>query len=136
MGSFHVLGMDEEERAKIEPEFRRALRLRDGGDLLGAAAIFERLDAAYPNKAAILGMWGSIYFHLKDWEHALPLYQRTVMLSPESELASLGLFHSLWHLGKRDEAFAEMRRFLSITESAEYSQLLGEMHEGAQEETD
>ena len=126
--------MNAEERAKIEPEFNRALRLRDGGDLLGAAAIFERLDAEYPNKAAILGTWGSIYFRLKDWERALPLYQRTVMLSAKSELASLGLFHSLWNLGRRDEAFAEMRRFLSVSESAEYSQLISEMREGAEGE--
>ena len=39
------LVMNDEERANIEPQFNRALRLRDGGDLLGAAAIFERLDA-------------------------------------------------------------------------------------------
>ena len=126
--------MDAEERAGIEPEFNRALRLRDGGDLLGAAAIFERLDAEYPDKAAILGMWGSIYFRLKDWERALPLYQRAVRLSARSELASLGLFHSLWSLGRRDEAFAEMHRFLSVSESAEYSQLISEMREEAEQE--
>src|SRR3712207_2806544 len=114
--------MNAEERAKIEPEFDRALRLRDGGDLLGAAAIFERLDAEYPNRVAILGMWGSLYFRLRDWARALPLYRRAVELSPKSELASLGLFHSLWGVGRSEEAFAEMRRYLSVAESAEYRQ--------------
>lgn len=126
--------MNVEERAKIELEFDRALRLRDGGDLLGAAAIFERLNAEYPNQAAILGMWGSIYFRLRDWERALPLYQRTVMLAPKSELASLGLFHSLWSHGRREEAFAEMRRFLCVADSAEYRQLLCDLREGAEGE--
>jgi len=125
--------MNAEDRAKIEPEFNRALRLRDGGDWLGAAAIFEQLDVEHPNHPAILGVWGSIYFHLKDWQRALPLYQRTVSLSPESELASLGLFHSLWNVGKRKEALAEMKRFLSLKESEEYRQLIKEIGEEAKE---
>ena len=125
--------MNAEEKAKIEPEFNRALRLRDEGNLLGAAAIFEQLDAEHPNHAAILGMWSGIYHHLEDWERALPLYQRTVLLSPKSELASLGLFHSLWSVGKKDEAFAEMKRFLSHSESEEYRLLLEEIDEAAKD---
>lgn len=121
--------MNAEVKAKIEPDFNRALLLRDSGDLLGAALIFERLDKEYPNQSAILGMWASIYFHLENWEMALPLYQRTTNLSPKSELASLGLFHSLWNLGKQDEAFSETKRFLSISDSEEYRQLIKEMGE-------
>ncbi len=128
--------MNAEEKAKVEPEFNRALRLRDGGDWLGAATIFERLDAEHPNQAAILGMWSSIYFHLKDWERALPLYLQTVALSPKSELASLGLFHSLWNVGRQKEAFTEMRRFLSLRESEEYRQLIEEVCEEAEKRTE
>ncbi len=123
------LRMNAEEKSEIEPEFNRALRLRDSGDWLGAAAILERIDAEYPNKAAVLGMWGSIYFHLKDWERAIALYRRTVSLSPKSELASLCLFHSLRNVGKYEEALVEMGRFLSVSDSAEYRQLIKEMNE-------
>jgi tetratricopeptide (TPR) repeat protein len=121
--------MNAELKAKIEPEFNRALQLRDKGDLIGAASIFERLDKENPNQSVILGMWASIYFHLEDWKKALPLYQRTTQLKPKSELASFGLFHSLWNLGKQDEAFSEMRRFLSISDSEEYRQLIKDMGE-------
>ena len=119
--------MNAEVKAQIEPEFDRALRLRDEGDLIGAIEIFEQLDKEHPNQSVILRMWASIYFHLEDWKKALPLYQRTALLSPKSELTSLGLFHSLWNVGKQDEAFAEIRRFLSISDSEEYRQLIKEM---------
>jgi len=119
--------MIDEVRAKIEPEFNRALQLRDKGNWLGAAEIFEQLDKENPDQSVILKMWGSIYFHLEDWGKALPLYERALALSPKSELSSLGLFHSLWNLGRKDEAFAEMNRYLSISDSKEYRQLTKEM---------
>lgn len=119
--------MDEEVKIKIEPEFNRALKLRDDGDLSGAIEIFRELDDEYPNQAVILGMWASIYFQTNDWENALLIYQRLVVLSPKSELASLGLFHSLFSVGQKQEAFNEMRRFLSISTSQEYWQLINEL---------
>jgi tetratricopeptide (TPR) repeat protein len=119
--------MKDEVRAKIEPEFNRALKLRDQGDWLGAAEVFEQLNKENPNQSVILKMWASVYFHLEDWHKALPLYERAASLSPKSELSSLGLFHSLWNLGKQEEAFAEIRRFLSISDSKEYRQLIKEM---------
>ena len=72
----------------------------------------------------------------EDWERALILYQRTVALSPQSELASLGLFHSLWNTGKHDEVFSEMRRFLSLSELEEYDRLIEGMNETAKERKD
>ena len=55
------------------------------------------------------------------------LLKRAVELSPRSELASVGLFHSLWDLGKVNQAFAEMRRFLRLSDSPEYSKLLRDL---------
>jgi len=47
-----------------------------------------------------------------------------VHLEPESERVSLLLFRVLWSSGERDLAFEEMKRFLAVGQSAEYSKML------------
>lgn len=49
------------------------------------------------------------------------------MLSPHSEMASLGLFHSLWRTDRTDAAFDEMRRFLKSNDSPHYRRLLRDL---------
>jgi predicted Zn-dependent protease len=118
--------MKAEEKAKIEPEFNRALEAWHDGDGDMAVQILKRLASKYPNRAFILGMLGAIYQSLDDNERAAGYFQQTASLSPKSELASLGLFHSLWQVGRRDEAMDEMTRFLSAASSEEYDLLIEE----------
>jgi hypothetical protein len=47
-----------------------------------------------------------------------------VHLEPESERVSLLFFRVLWSAGERDLAFEEMRRFLAVGHSDEYSKML------------
>jgi Tfp pilus assembly protein PilF len=54
-------------------------------------------------------------------------FARVVELSPRSELASLGLFHSLWQLKQYRAARAELVRYLTTYESDECEQLMVEM---------
>jgi tetratricopeptide (TPR) repeat protein len=115
-----------EDRARIELDFNCALDLWHGGDGRAAAEILERLASAYPDRPAILGMLGAIYRSLGEHERAVGYYQRTAALSPKSELASLSLFHSLWQVGRRDEAMDEMARFLTVAPSEEYNLLVRE----------
>ena len=121
--------MKSKDRAKIEPEFNRAVDIWHSGDGHTAAEILMRLASAFPKNPAILGMLGAIYHRLEDYARASDYFQQTVSLSPKSELASLGLFHSLWRVGRYDEAVTEMERFLSISESEEYSLLVKDMLE-------
>jgi hypothetical protein len=51
------------------------------------------------------------------------------MLNPYSELASLGLFHSLEKIGELKKAFLEMERFLAINQPKLYTTTLLEMKE-------
>jgi tetratricopeptide (TPR) repeat protein len=120
--------MNEKDRERLEPEFNHSLRLRDAGDLEGARTILERLANEFPSYPPILGTLASIHFLLDDYERALPLYRETVSLSPTSELALLGLFHSLWSTGRAEEAFNEMKRYLSISPSDKYAELLRELN--------
>ena len=112
---------------RIKDGFNFAIKLRDQGDLKGALQMLHSLDLEYPNHAPVLGLMGGIYFSLDNFERAKMILERVVVMSPHSELASLGLFHSLWKLGLRDEAFAEMKRFLAIADSDEYQELLSEL---------
>ena len=89
----------------------------------------EILSMSLKHKAPVLGVMGHIYYKLKDFEKALDCYEKTVSLSPKSELASLGLFHTLWDMERERDAFEEAKRFLSIRESKEYFQLIEEMRE-------
>ena len=121
--------MNPETQSKLAPCFKQASDLWHDGEPQAALEIFHRLAAEHPQQPAITGMIGSIYFSEKDYEQARVYFHETVCMSPKSELASRGLFHSLWQIGERDAAFAEMKRFVSISESAEYDRLICEMNE-------
>jgi len=72
-------------------------------------------------------MMGRAFFEIGDMAKAEDAFRRAVELNPKSELASLGLFHSLWEQQAASEAFAEMRRFLAVADSSEYKTLLRDM---------
>lgn len=121
---------DENETTEAEKLFEEAIKLRDSDKCLEAIEKFNEILSKSPKyKAPVLGVMGHIYFKLKDLEKALDCYEKTVNLSPKSELASLGLFHTLWNLGRHDDAFNEMKRFLSLSSSEEYTHLLSEMNQ-------
>ena len=113
----------EKERRAIDAPFKRALQLRDEGDFDGAIVILSDLARRYP-LAPVLGTLGSLYQQKGDWQSAIQHYRQTVALSPKSELASLGLFHSLLEIKEVEEALSEMKRFLSVSTSKEYNRLL------------
>ncbi|HEX8249577.1 MAG TPA: hypothetical protein VF599_15475 [Pyrinomonadaceae bacterium] len=107
--------MTEDEKIKIEPDFNRALQIWHEGKPLEAIGILKNLDKNFPNQASILGMIGGIYFSLDDWKNSYIYYKKTAELSPKSETASIGLFHSLFELKKYDESFNEIKRFLTTS---------------------
>jgi len=116
------------ELAPYEAEFNQALDLWHGGDPETAVDQLERLAEQYPNQVAIHGVLGGIYhYELDRAAEALPHCQKAVDLAPRSEPASIDLFHALYALGKHREAWAEMRRFVSIADSEEYNRLLSDM---------
>lgn len=54
-------------------------------------------------------------------------FEKAVKADPVSPRASLGLFHTRWKIGRYDDGFDELDRFLSLSESGEHSRLLKEM---------
>src|ERR1044071_9320983 len=79
--------------------FEQGIRLRDSGRLREAIAKFyEILKLNTEYNGPVFGVLGNIYWDLNDYSNALTCYQKAVTLKPTSELASLGLFHTLWRL--------------------------------------
>jgi len=122
--------MTEDEKIKIEPEFNRALDLWHEDKPFEAIKILKQLNKEFPNQPTILGMLGAIHFTLDDWANSLIYYDKAVILSPKSESASIGLFHSLWHHERFDEAFEEAKRYVKLNGfSKKYDFIMKELDE-------
>ncbi|MDQ4120420.1 MAG: tetratricopeptide repeat protein [Acidobacteriota bacterium] len=120
----------EEEKIKIEPDFNKALCLRDEEKYDDAIKILEKLNSDFPDNHAILLMLAGMYHLVDDWENCFIYSQKLVEISPNSERASVMLFHSLWGLKKFDDAFEEARRFVDLNGfSKEYDLILKEIDE-------
>lgn len=81
----------------------------------------------FPGEPRLWGYLGFLYAETGDDGNAVQALRKAANLSPRSETASLGLFHSLWRTGKTDAAFSEMRRFVKLNDSPCYRQLLRDM---------
>jgi hypothetical protein len=116
-----------------EEDFNAAIKLRDAGRASDAITLLEPLVALEVESrsaaAAINGELGGLYlFDLQEPEVAETFYRRARELSPASEMASIGLFHSLMEQSKVVEALNEMLSFLEQNPSCEeYNRVLKEI---------
>lgn len=108
--------------------FNEAVRLRDQGRFAEAEDILSQLMEQYPENLGIVLVRAGVLFNLERFHDAYTLFKTILDSRPDHELASRGLFHSLWKLGKHDDAFKEMKRFLSITSSDAYTELLNDIN--------
>lgn len=107
--------------------FSKALALRSHGDHEEASSVLERLISEDAANVDALFLLGASLFSLKRYEEGADAFQKVLANRPKNEPASLGLFHSLWNLGMRREAYQEMRRFLAIADSQEYECLIADI---------
>ena len=75
-------------------------------------------------EAGINGELGYIQLKRGILGSAEGYYQRATVLSPKSQLASVGLFHALFKQNKVEEALNEILRFVTLRDSVEYRELL------------
>jgi predicted Zn-dependent protease len=107
--------------------FKRALEMRDRGDLEQATLLIEQLLQDDKNSANAYLVLGDLYSDLGLIEKALSAFHAAVELKPYSQLASISLFTLLWKAGEKERALEEMKRFLSHSESADYEEILNEI---------
>lgn len=108
-------------------KFVKAKTLSRAGDISGVVEIVRELVASYPDNPRIRSVLANAYWDLGDLAASEKEFRKAVELAPVLELASLGLFHCLWEQNRRDEAFEEMKRFMSISDSADYRRIVQEL---------
>lgn len=121
-------------KAELDKKIQVILDLKNSGDLSNAIENAKKLTEEFSKTASTFGLLASLYFEIESFEEASSNFKKATVISPKSETASLGLFHSLWRLGDQDNALVEMQRFTSICNSEEYNNLIKEMvtdHRGA-----
>jgi tetratricopeptide (TPR) repeat protein len=110
--------------------FQQGIDLTRRGDYSGAipilreAAALKRASGDHREIEAISVYLGYTYWQWDRLDQAVEWFQRATGNSPESEKASLGLFHCLWEIGSQSLALDEMKRFLRIKKSNEYEEIL------------
>src|SRR5437899_1823269 len=102
----------------------RAIRHRDKSEYDDAIRILRALAKVKPESASVQGLLGDVYWRLGRLKQAVQSFKRATELSPKSELASLGLFHTLWESGKTESAKAEMKRYIAVDNSEEYASMV------------
>jgi predicted Zn-dependent protease len=97
-------------------------------DVPGTLQILRDLVAEMPESAMLNATFANTLKAVNDIEPAIEHFQTAVKLAPTSELYSLGLFHMFWSQGRHDDAFNETKRFMAISDSADYRQIVAEIN--------
>ena len=94
-----------------------------------ALVILHGIEPKYKESSMISGLIATAYYFAKEYKISTAYYKITTELNPRSELASLGLFHSLWELKNYRRAYKEMERFLTSNEANNYKVTIEELYE-------
>lgn len=128
--------------SKATPEFKdrfqKAVDLKNQGRLHEAEQMFNDLLALNPASASVHALLADTLWDQGQLTQAIASFRKAVELAPKSEMASLGLFHTLLELSDREGAIAEMDRFRILSNSEEYqalAQQFGRQPPGKKKET-
>ena len=95
--------------------------------VVGAIRVLRALVADFPKMSAAYLVIGDILWDDGRLPAASAAFRVATKHFPKLEIASLGLFHTLWRQSKTDAAFAEMKRFQSISHSQDYKEIVDEI---------
>lgn len=120
------MGYSEDEKN----DFKIASELYEKGKVAEALPILEKLAKQRPESGMLLATLANAYWDLEMFDRALSNFRTAITNAPASEKISLGYFHLLWVLDKRDEAVAEIRRFRdNAVLSGHYIEIVEEINE-------
>src|SRR5437762_954500 len=109
--------------------FSEAVQMKEKGELESSKQILFDLAQRDPESPAILAVLGDVCWDMRLLDEAVTAFQRAIELRPRVEGLSLALFHCLWELGRREEALEETKRFMSISDSEDYREIVREINE-------
>ena len=108
--------------------FEQMIALWNEGKVEDALQIGDQLIKLEPESAAVNGIIGMIHLDSKQPKIAIGFCEKAVAKSPRSELASLGLFHSLWSAEAINQAMDEIQRFICANPASEiYDEIIAEI---------
>src|SRR5437773_664217 len=113
--------------ADYKSRFESANRLRKDDDADGAIRVLRALVADFPKKPAPYLVIGDILWDEGRLSAASAAFRVATKRFPKLDIASLGLFHTLWRQSKTDAAFEEMKRFQSISFCRDYKEIVDEI---------
>jgi tetratricopeptide (TPR) repeat protein len=125
--------LEEEDLARVMEVIRHAVVADEQNDTAFALQIMTVVVEEFPELAIGHGYLGWVLSRSDRHREAVEHCREGVRLSPDSERASLLLFRVLWSAGERDLAFEEMKRFMAVGHSEEYSKMLAEWKEASSE---
>ncbi len=109
--------------------FEKFFQLKEKRQFKRALKVLDFLESKYKNSSVIYGLYGSIFFELEDFKNSAINFKEVITLKPKSELASIGLYVSLIHLGKHTKALKELFRYTEISEPKLYIVSIKELME-------
>jgi Flp pilus assembly protein TadD len=96
-----------------------------------AINMMQSLAQEYPKLGLLRAVLAKYYWDIGDLFQAELEFRKAVEACPKNEKCSLGLFHILWEQDKQFEALEEMKRFLNISNSVEYQEILRAINDSA-----
>jgi predicted Zn-dependent protease len=113
-------------QSRFVATINKAIDIAEIGQLSQALQLLTDLAAEFPEAASVRGYLAWYLLQLGRQKEAIEQSRQAIGLAPKSERASLIHFHTLWKAGKYIEALDEMKRFLTIRPSEEYSRIIKE----------
>jgi len=123
--------LEDEDYARVMEVIRHAVEADEQNDTIFATQIMTAVVEEFPGLAIGHGYLGWILSRSARYREAIEHGRVGIQLSPTSERVSLLLFRVLLSAGERDLAFEEMKRFLAVGKSGEYSKMLAEWKESS-----
>jgi tetratricopeptide (TPR) repeat protein len=125
--------LEEKDLARVMEVIRHAVEADEENDNVFALQIMTAVVEEFPGLAIGHGYLGWILSRSARFREAIDHCREGVRLSPDSERVSLLLFRVMLAAGERDLAFEEMKRFLAVGKSEEYSKMLEEWEDTSDE---
>lgn len=89
--------------------------------------ILKVLEKRFPNDSIIIGLMATFYFERKKFVYSAKYFKKGTILNPDSEISSLGLFHSLINIDRMTLALKELRRFVKSNKYKHYKTTIKEL---------
>jgi predicted Zn-dependent protease len=120
---------------RLRKRFDEAVKLERTGQRCRARKILRDLAKLDPKSPAIFCILGKVCWEGGQLDEAANALRKAIKLRPKLEAASLGLFFVLMKSGHAQQAYREAERFLSISESKIYIDVIDGIYANLHRET-